>query len=336
MIQSNISLKNYNTFGININAKYFTIINKIEDLLIILPELKKQTFLFLGGGSNILFTKDFDGLVIINNILGKNLDIKENNIIAQGFSGENWHEFVQWTLINNAFGLENLSLIPGSLGAAPMQNIGAYGSEIKQNCIEVKALNLETGNIESFNNVKCNFGYRESIFKRELKDKYFILEVIFKLQKKENWSPNAAYGDIQKILENNNINNPNATDIANAVIEIRQSKLPDPKVLGNSGSFFKNPVIEKSKFKDFIAKNENAPYYKISENEYKIPAGWLIEHTGLKGKRFGNCGVHEKQALVLVNYGNATGKEIFELSELIITTILNKYSIQLDREVNIY
>jgi UDP-N-acetylmuramate dehydrogenase len=336
MIQNNISLKKYNTFGIDVKAKYLTIIDTKEALINLLPELKKQPFLFLGCGSNILFTQDFEGLVVINNIKGKSIEIIDNQLIAKGFSGENWHEFVQWTLQNNAFGLENLSLIPGSLGAAPMQNIGAYGSEIKQNCKEVIAINLDNGNIETFTNDTCQFGYRESVFKRALKCKYFILEVSFTLQKPKNWLPNANYGDIEKILETKNIKNPNANDIAEAVIEIRQSKLPDPKKLGNSGSFFKNPVIVKEKFNQFISKNENALHYILSENEIKIPAGWLIEQAGFKGKKFGNCGVHEKQALVLVNYGKATGREIFDLSEIIINTVKEKFDIELEREVNVY
>lgn len=335
-IKEQVSLKSYNTFGIDVKTKLFCVINSTEDLIKILPELKKQPFLFLGGGSNVLFTRDFEGLVIVNNILGKKIKIIGNEIIVSGFSGENWHEFVLWTIKNNAFGLENLSLIPGSLGAAPMQNIGAYGSEIKQNCIKVTALNLENGVIEEFSNLECEFGYRESVFKRALKNKYFILEVSFTLQNKENWKPNANYGDIQKILDQKNIIKPTALDISNAVIEIRQSKLPDPKILGNSGSFFKNPVISKEHFESFIKNNSNAPHYLVTENEIKIPAGWLIEQAGLKEKIFGNCGVHEKQALVLVNYGNATGKEIFDLSSFIVEAIQEKFGIILEREVNIY
>lgn len=336
MIQENISLKNYNTFAIDVNAKYFTEINNEIDIINLIPNLHNQPYIFLGSGSNVLFTQDFDGLVIINNIKGKKIEYIDNHIIVSGFSGENWHEFVLWTLKKNAFGLENLSLIPGSLGAAPMQNIGAYGSEIKDTCVKVKAINLKTSKIETFINKECDFGYRESVFKRKLANQYFILEVSFVLKSKENWVPNANYGDIQKILNDQNIKKPSAQDISNAVIKIRQSKLPDPKILGNSGSFFKNPIISHNNFNLFIKNNPQATFYKISENEYKIPAGWLIEQAGFKGKSFGNCGVHEKQALVLVNYGNAKGIEIFELSSLIVNTVFEKFGIELEREVNIY
>lgn len=336
IIEEYVSLRNYNTFGIDVKAKFFCEIHSLVELRELLPELKKQPYIFIGGGSNVLFTKDFEGLVIVNKIIGKKIDFKGDDIIVSGLSGENWHEFVLWTLENKAFGLENLSLIPGSLGAAPMQNIGAYGSEIKQTCVSISALDLESGEIKIFMNEECEFGYRESVFKRSLKNKYFILEVSFALQNRDNWKPNANYGDIQKVLDDKKIVIARAIDISDAVIEIRRSKLPDPKILGNSGSFFKNPVISFVQFERFIECNPSAPYYIVSEDEYKIPAGWLIEMAGLKGKRYGNCGVHEKQALVLVNYGNASGKEIFELSTVIVETIFERFGILLEREVNVY
>ncbi len=332
-IQKNKSLKSFNTFGIECTASAFCTINHIDDLTIILPQLHQEPFLFLGGGSNVLFTKDFEGLVIQNQLKGIEIVCEDENTAEIAVkSGENWHEFVLWTLEKGFFGLENLSLIPGSVGAAPMQNIGAYGEEIKNWCTKVIALNLKTGELDSFTNEACEFGYRESIFKRKVKNQYFIYEVHFKLDKKR--AVNCNYGDIKKILEQKGIDSPTPKDVSNAVIEIRSSKLPNPSELGNAGSFFKNPVISESLFNELQISYPDIPHYPDT-NGVKIPAGWLIEQSGFKGKIVGNTGSHAKQALVIVNYGNASGKEIFNYSQTIIDFVKNKYGIELEREVNI-
>lgn len=332
-IQKNISLKPFNTFGITCNTSEFCSISKIEDIKLLMPQLSQKPFLFLGGGSNVLFTKDFDGLVIQNQLKGIDTIYEDENIAEIAVkSGEIWHDLVLWTLEKGFFGLENLSLIPGSVGAAPMQNIGAYGEEIKNWCTKVIALNLKSGELESFTNEACEFGYRESIFKRKVKNQYFIYEVYFKLDKKR--AVNCNYGDIKKILEEKGIDTPTPKDVSNAVIEIRSSKLPNPSELGNAGSFFKNPVISESLFNELYISYPEMPHYPDT-NGVKIPAGWLIEQSGFKGKIVGNTGSHAKQALVIVNYGNATGEEIFNYSQTIIDFVKNKYGIELEREVNI-
>jgi UDP-N-acetylmuramate dehydrogenase len=332
-IQKNISLKPYNTFGIECKASEYIIIQSIEDLKSILPMLQEKPFLFLGGGSNVLFTKDFDGLVIQNQLKGIDTIYEDENVAEIAVkSGEIWHDLVLWSLEKGFFGLENLSLIPGSVGAAPMQNIGAYGEEIKNWCTKVIALNLKTSELETFTNETCEFGYRESIFKRKLKNQYFIYEVHFKLDKKR--AINCNYGDIKKVLEDKGIENPTPKDVSNAVIEIRSSKLPNPSELGNAGSFFKNPVISIPEFNKLQLSYPEIPNYP-DVNGIKIPAGWLIEQSGFKGKIVGNTGSHAKQALVIVNYGNATGIEIFNYSQSIIDFVKSKYGIELEREVNI-
>lgn len=332
-IQHNISLLPYNTFGIGCNASEFVSIQSYEEFIQLLPQIQSKSFLFLGGGSNVLFTKDFDGLVIQNQLKGIEI-IEENDehVEIAVKSGEIWHELVLWTLEKGFFGLENLSLIPGSVGAAPMQNIGAYGEEIKNWCTKVNAINLKTGELATFSNEACEFGYRESIFKRKLKNQYFIYEVHFKLDKKR--AVNCNYGDIKKVLEDKGIENPTPKDVSDAVIEIRSSKLPNPKELGNAGSFFKNPVISSSLFQQLQEKYPLMPHYPDT-NGIKIPAGWLIEQSGFKGKIVGNTGSHAKQALVIVNYGKATGEEIFNYSQTIIDHVKESYGIELEREVNI-
>lgn len=331
--QKNTSLKPYNTFGIDCKAAEYISIQSIEDLKSILPILQEKPFLFLGGGSNVLFTKDFDGLVIQNQLKGiDTINEDENTAEIAVKSGEIWHDLVLWSLEKGFFGLENLSLIPGSVGAAPMQNIGAYGEEIKNWCTKVIALNLKTSELETFTNEACEFGYRESIFKRKLKNQYFIYEVHFKLDKKR--AINCNYGEIKKVLEDKGIENPTPKDVSNAVIEIRSSKLPNPSELGNAGSFFKNPVISIPEFNKLQLAYPEIPNYP-DVNGIKIPAGWLIEQSGFKGKIVDNTGSHAKQALVIVNYGNATGIEIFNYSQTIIDFVKNKYGIELEREVNI-
>ena len=335
-IIENYPLLKLNTFGVDVKAKYFTSINTINELIEATKTnvFKDLELLILGGGSNILFTKDCDGLVILNNIKGKEI-ISQNqqSIFLKIGAGENWHELVMYCVDNGWGGIENLSLIPGNTGTAPMQNIGAYGVEIKETFVELEALEISSGKIVKFNNSDCEFGYRESVFKNKMKNQYIILNVTLELKK--NPVLNINYGDVKAILESQNIKNPAIKEVSNAIIRIRQSKLPDPKKIGNSGSFFKNPLVSLNQL-ELIKKNyPNVVNYEINENEFKIAAGWLIERAGWKGKKFNNYGVHEKQALVLVNYGLANGMEIFDLSEKIILDIKDKFGITLEREVNI-
>ena len=330
-IQQNISLKPYNTFGIQANAKRFVSVNFIKELKEIIAA-EKNIFL-LGGGSNILLTGDVEKLVIHLNTKGIIVNDSGNNeVLATAEAGENWHEFVQWCVSQNYGGLENLALIPGNVGTAPIQNIGAYGVEIKDVFQQLEAIDIETGKTKTFTNEECNFGYRNSVFKNELKGKYIIANVTFKLTKK-NHVTNISYGAIKELL--NNKKNPSIKEIADSVIVIRQSKLPDPKEIGNSGSFFKNPVIDINSFKKLKEKYPAIPNYVLSKKEIKIPAGWLIEQCGFKGKRFGDAGVHEKQALVLVNYSNASGKEIYALAQNIQQKVMEVFNIALEIEVNI-
>lgn len=336
-MHDNFSLKPYNTFGVEAKAKYFTEVTTIDELkeAILFSRSHSLPLLFLGGGSNVLLTKDFDGIVILLNLKGiteKNQD--ENNILVTANAGENWHGFVMYCLNNNYGGLENLSLIPGNVGTSPMQNIGAYGTEIKDIFVQCSVLNLETLEVEIFDLEQCRFGYRDSIFKQEGKGKYVILDVTFRLTTK-NHIIKTEYGAITGELETLNIKNPTIQDVSNAVINIRQSKLPDPKLIGNAGSFFKNPTIPKSQFEDLKLKFENIQGYPNGD-QVKVPAGWLIEQCGWKGKQIGNVASHRLQSLVIVNAtGNATGKEIYDFSTLIINSVKEKFGIELEREVNI-
>ena len=335
-IIENYPLLKLNTFGVDVKAKYFVSINTINELIEVIKTnvFKDLQLLILGGGSNILFTKDFDGLVILNNIKGKEIiDQNQQSIFLKIGAGENWHELVMYCVDNGWGGIENLSLIPGNTGTAPMQNIGAYGVEIKETFVELEALEISSGKIVKFNNSDCEFGYRESVFKNKIKNQYIILNITLELMK--NPVININYGDVKAILETQNIKNPAIKEVSNAIISIRQSKLPDPKKIGNSGSFFKNPIVSLNQLELIKKKYPNVVNYEINENEFKIAAGWLIERAGWRGKKFNNYGVHEKQALVLVNYGLANGMEIFDLSEKIILDIKDKFGITLEREVNI-
>lgn len=332
-IQENISLKKYNTFGIDVNAKRFVSVDSLYSLQQLL-KTEKDIFL-ISGGSNMLLTKDIEKLVVHINLKGISIDSENNNNVHLTVNaGENWHDFVLWCISENYGGLENLSLIPGNVGTCPIQNIGAYGVEVKDTITKVEAVCIETRKLVSFAANECNFGYRNSIFKNKVKGKYIITSVSFKLTKNKH-KTTISYGAIETELASKKITNPTLKNISDAVITIRQSKLPDPKKIGNSGSFFKNPVISKADFDKLQKEFSTIPSYAISESEIKIPAGWLIEQCGFKGKRFGNFGVHEKQALVLVNYGKATGKEIYNLAQKIQDTILDKFSINLEIEVNI-
>jgi UDP-N-acetylmuramate dehydrogenase len=334
-ILNHFSLKNYNTFGIEANAKQFVGVHSVADLKTVLIENKAKKKFILGSGSNMLLTKDIDALVIHIDLKGKKI-VEENDdfVWVESQAGENWHEFVLWTINQNFGGLENMSLIPGNVGTTPVQNIGAYGTEIKDTFVSCSAIKIDTLEMKTFLKEECHFGYRESVFKNEVKDQYIITSVIFKLTKR-NHKINISYGDIASELERKNIETPTLIDVSNAVITIRQSKLPDPKVLGNSGSFFKNPIVLKSDFEKINQKFPEMKFYEISETEVKVPAGWLIEQAGFKGKRYGDAGIHKNQALVLVNYGSATGQEILNVSKEIQDTIFRTFGISIEAEVNI-
>lgn len=336
-MHENFSLQQYNTFGVEAKAKYFIEVQTIDELKEALNFSNSHALklLFLGGGSNILLTKDFEGLAIKINLKGiSEQSLDENHALVTAKAGENWHEFVMFCLEKNYGGLENLSLIPGNVGTSPMQNIGAYGTEIKDVFVSCTVLNLETQEVEIFDLEQCRFGYRDSIFKQEGKGKYVILEVTFKLTKKDH-RIKTEYGAIQSELEKLHISTPTIQDVSKAVINIRQSKLPDPKEIGNAGSFFKNPTIPVSQFDALKQQFENIQGYPNGD-WVKVPAGWLIEQCGWKGKQIGNVASHQLQSLVIINAtGKATGKEIFDFSTGIINSVKEKFGIELEREVNI-
>ncbi|NHF60781.1 UDP-N-acetylmuramate dehydrogenase [Flavobacteriaceae bacterium TP-CH-4] len=334
-IQENKSLTRYNTFGIKAKARFFCEVHSIKDLREVLRMEQYPKKFILGGGSNMLLTKDIDALVLYINMKGKEVvSQNETHVFLKVMAGENWHELVLWTMEQDYGGLENMSLIPGNTGTAPIQNIGAYGVELKDSFVGCDAMKLDTREIYTFTKEDCQFGYRDSFFKNEGKGKYIVTSVTFKLTKK-NHQLNTSYGDIETQLQKNAVKEATIQEVSKAVIAIRQSKLPDPSVLGNSGSFFKNPVVDKEVFKNFTGAHPDAPYYKVSDDLYKIPAGWLIEKCGFKGKRFGDAGVHKHQALVLVNYGNATGTEILHLAQRIMKSVEEKFGIIITPEVNI-
>ena len=334
-LQSNVSLRAFNTFGIDVSTRYFVEIYSNEDLqtLLQLTDLRHIPKLILGGGSNLLLLRNFEGLVIKNCIKGIEL-VQENHAHAwlRVGAGESWHELVLHCVEKNLAGIENLSLIPGTVGAAPMQNIGAYGCEIKDTFEELEAVDIVTGEKCVFKHIDCHFGYRESVFKHQAKGRYIITHVTFRLNKTPTL--NIAYGDIQKTLETMGVREPTIKSVSEAVIKIRKSKLPDPAEIGNAGSFFKNPEIDTQQFDQLKAQFVDLPGYPTSASTVKVPAGWLIEQAGWKGKRFGNVGVHTRQALVLVNYGGGTGNEIKTLSENIQRSVHEKFGIQLNTEVN--
>ena len=334
-ILETISLKPYNTFHIDVSAKKFATFSTIDELQELLTSQKKEKNKFiLGGGSNILFTKDVDALVLRNEITG--IEVVEettDHVILRAGSGVVWHDFVMHTVNKNLGGIENLSLIPGSVGASPMQNIGAYGVEIKDVFESLEALNIETGELRHFSADECKFGYRESVFKRELKNQFVITHVSYRLSK--NPVLQTSYGAIKDELTAQG-NEPSIKNISDAVISIRNSKLPNPKDLGNAGSFFKNPVVSEEKANQLSVEFPEMPKYPQADGTMKLAAGWLIEQAGWKGKRVGECGVHTKQALVLVNYGGATGNEIYNLSTSVLEAVKGKFGVELEREVNIW
>jgi UDP-N-acetylmuramate dehydrogenase len=335
MFRKNISLKPFNTFGIDVNANRFATFSSVEELKSLLTQKQaNEPLLILGGGSNLLLTKSFEGLVLKNEIKGFEL-ISENeeNVIVESGAGEIWHQFVMNCIENGFAGLENLSLIPGSVGASPMQNIGAYGVEIKDVFEYLDAFEISTGQMRRFKREDCEFGYRESVFKNIYKDRFVICKVAFKLSK--NPKINTSYGAIESELQKMGILEPTIRDVSNAVIAIRQSKLPDPAVLGNAGSFFKNPVVDERIIEEIKKTYPDVPNYPAEIGKRKLAAGWLIETAGWKGKVVDTCGVHKLQALVLVNYGGSTGKQVYDLSTQIIEDIKSKFGVTLEREVNI-
>ena len=334
LTQKNISLKPFNTFGIDVIAKEFVAVASIKELVKVL-DTNPTDILVLGGGSNMLLTKAVEALVLHVNLKGiTEISKSENSVRIQVAAGENWHELVCWCLDKNYGGLENLSLIPGNVGTAPIQNIGAYGVELKDSFISCEALNIHTKTLKTFTKDDCDFGYRNSIFKQALKGQYIITSVVFELSSK-NHHLKTNYGAIETELDRSGIDQPTIQDVSKAVISIRNSKLPDPKVIGNSGSFFKNPIISLSKFEELQTQFPQMPSYKVSEDAIKIPAGWLIETSGFKGKTFTNYGIHSKQALVLVNHGGANGTDILNLSIQIQNAIKFIFDIDLETEVNI-
>lgn len=320
----------------NVSARWFTSVQTTEELRELFSDEKTHSspHFILGGGSNILFTKDVDALVIRNEIRGIEL-VKEDAdfFYVKAGAGEVWHEFVKDCIRHNRAGVENLSLIPGSVGAGPMQNIGAYGVELKDVFHSLEAFHVRDGVMRTFGASECEFGYRESVFKRTLKNQYFICSVTFRLAK--NAKLNTSYGAIEKELEKMGVTQPTIADVSEAVVQIRSSKLPDPARIGNAGSFFKNPVVSAAKHAEL--KNDFPEIVSYPNGaDFKLAAGWLIEQCGWKGKRFGDAGVHKDQALVLVNYGNAEGKEIYDLSTRVLESVKEKFGVLLEREVNVY
>lgn len=336
MIRENYSLKKLNTFGIEASARYFAECSDINQMQEILSErafLNTQK-LILGGGSNLLFTKNFDGLVIKNNLKGIELIKEDSNFYyVKAGAGEVWNQFVMHCVANNYAGLENLSLIPGNVGASPMQNIGAYGAEIKDHFFELEALHIADKKMQRFNNADCKFGYRESIFKRDLKNQFIITSVTFKLLK--NPELNTRYGAIEKEMEAMGVKEITIQAISQAVCNIRNSKLPNPAEIGNAGSFFKNPEVTSDKYQTHKIQFPTIVGYELENGNVKLAAGWLIEQCGWKGKTIGDAGVHKLQALVLVNYGNAKGEEILNLSQQIMDSVKGTFGVDLEREVNI-
>ena len=333
MIRKNISLKKYNSFNIDVNAKEFVEVNSKDELIEIANKTKDKNVLYLGGGSNILFTRDFDGIVIHLNIKGIQFEkTNSDETVVQANAGENWNNFVEFCIKNNLGGIENLSMIPGNVGSAPVQNIGAYGVELKDVFLTCEVFNKNDFSIKTYNLEDCKFEYRNSIFKEN--KNLIILSVRLKLRNK-NHKINSSYGGINDELKKLKISKPTIKDISNVVCSIRKRKLPDPKKIGNAGSFFKNPVVKKDKL-EWIKKYFNdVPSYKLDNKNYKIPAAWLIESAGLKGKELDGFGIHKTQPLVLVNYGGAKGEDIYKLSLSIKEIIFKIFKIELETEVNI-
>jgi UDP-N-acetylmuramate dehydrogenase len=336
-IKENISLLPYNTFQIAAQAKYFVVVKSVGDIqsLVTSEIFRSQPFMILGGGSNLLLTRDFDGLVIKNELKGiQVISESDKSITLKVGAGESWHDLVMYCVERNYGGIENLSLIPGTVGAAPMQNIGAYGVEVKEVIHNVEAIELSSGEVKIFSNEECEFGYRESVFKQKLKGRYFISSITLSVTK-TNHVFHVNYGAIREVLLQNGEKDVSVKKISDAVISIRKSKLPDPNVIGNAGSFFKNPTVDAAFFESLKRKFPDIPSFPAEHGMVKIPAGWLIEKNGWKGKTLENIGVHKHQALVLVNYGGGNGKKIWELAMQIQSSVKENFNITLQPEVNI-
>jgi UDP-N-acetylmuramate dehydrogenase len=335
-IHEGFSLLPYNTFRIDVKTRYFSTFSNTDELAELLTfnfQLSTLKFI-LGGGSNILFIKDYDGLVLKNEIKGIELQHEDgDHVYVKAGAGENWHQFVLHCIDHNWAGIENLSLIPGNVGASPIQNIGAYGVELEDVFWSLEAFHLQERKIHTFTGTDCEFDYRDSVFKNRYKDEFVILSVTFQLKKKPIF--HTSYGAITEELEKMGVKEPNIRAVSQAVINIRSSKLPDPKIIANSGSFFKNPEVSPVKYEELKLKFPDIIAYPLAKGTVKLAAGWMIEQCGWKGYRKGDAGCHAKQALVLVNYGNATGKEIYDLSEEILQSVKNKFEVVLEREVNI-
>lgn len=335
-ISENVLLRPYNTFGIAAQARYFASFSSADELQELLesPPQPGLSHMILGGGSNVLFTRNFDGILLKNEIKGITV-VREDDgyVYVKVGAGENWHGFVMDCIRNDRAGLENLSLIPGNVGASPMQNIGAYGVEIKDSFYELEAYHLQDHTTVIFNNADCQFGYRESVFKRQYKGQFAILSVTYRLSKHPKL--NTSYGAIEEELKHMGVQDVTIQAISQAVINIRSSKLPNPAEIGNAGSFFKNPTVDAAKYASLKEAFPHIVAYPVADGQYKLAAGWMIEQCGWKGFREGDAGVHARQALVLVNYGNATGNEIYQLSQRVLDSVHEKFGVELEREVNI-
>jgi UDP-N-acetylmuramate dehydrogenase len=332
-LQSNVSLRSFNTMGIAARARALLPVHGLDDLHAVRadPALNTQPRLVLGGGSNLLFTADFDGLVL--HMRGNGIAIVGETgdaVLVRAAAGENWHGLVAWTLAHGLGGMENLSLIPGSVGASPIQNIGAYGSELKDCFHALTAFDFETGDLLHLDRAACEFGYRDSIFKHRLRDRAVILDVTFALPKR--WQPNLRYAELAQEVATRGLTGPSAADISNAVIAIRQRKLPDPALIGNAGSFFKNPVVPAAQRDALLARHKQLVSYTQGDGSYKLAAGWLIDQCGWKGRAMGAAGVYEKQALVLVNRGGASGAEMVALAEAIQRDVEDRFGVRLEPE----
>ncbi len=335
-ILSDIELKDLTTFHIPARARHFAEVTSVDDILELqnTKVFRESKKLILGGGSNLLLTKDFDGLVVKVSIPGITLEREDmHHYYLRVEAGVVWHQFVMHCVDHGYAGVENMALIPGQTGAAPMQNIGAYGVEMKDVCTRVEAIHVDTGEVVSFTAADCDFGYRESVFKNKLKDQFIITAVHFRLNKEPRF--NISYGDIKATLDEMKVFDLNIKAVSEAVIKIRSSKLPDPAILGNAGSFFKNPTVSFEKCSELIAQYPLMPNYPQASGEVKLPAGWLIEQCGWKGRRVGNTGSHARQALVLVNYGGATGHEVYQLAMDIRQSVMDKFGVEINPEVNL-
>ncbi len=328
------SLLKHNTFGIDQSCKALFEPSSVEELKAMLPQLITEPLLVIGGGSNLLLTKDFDGNVLHPMMKGIEILPQENGTaLVRCGAGEVWDDVIAYTIEQGLYDMENLSLIPGEVGASAVQNVGAYGMEAKDIIYKVEAVEIATGNDYCFSNEELHYAYRQSIFKNEWKGRFIITHVTYRLSR--SFTPRLDYGNLRTTISEMGVTEPTAADVRKAVIAIREAKLPDPKVEGNAGSFFMNPIVSREKFEELLAKYPAMPHYNVDANHEKIPAGWMIDQCGWKGRTLGRAGVHSKQALVLVNKGGATGKDVVELCNAVRRDVLDKFGIDIHPEVNI-